>query len=445
MYNSSNKQFIFRQSNGDIWNFYHDYRYGLCYNTLTKRNTWTNPVSLHKNAFQSFFVDMDLDDRFHIMFQDNLGNIHYSFMDKDSIKTVPVLNSKVPTAYNKHLFLIPFKNNIHFFYVLRQESSPIFAYQVLSDDRISNPKVIDYVSDNICPCSITADKNQSIYAFYQSTDGKHLQLGYKKYNMQRRLWNEFTPVTKHDADCEFPRVVTDNSGLIHLCYQRKTSKQYELFYQQKIPDKNIWSNEVAIHISSHSFEDSSIFWVNDNVIIYWVRDDIIYYCLGTQSGNVWEKPLRYSFPTTHKLLCMSYKSNNVYEIDKTAIKEIPGSFAGGLKFAFYQQPADRGENLSAEELRALILDSLKLLKDGFQDLKESNISLREDLNKYINRQKELEKEIVKYTVKVDSFVTDLNHTKALNGKLEDIAVELRELKAKMDTTEEEAVEKTDQA
>ncbi|NJD02878.1 MAG: hypothetical protein FIA99_09880 [Ruminiclostridium sp.] len=437
MYNSGNKQFIFRQSNGDIWNFYHDYRYGLCYNTLTKRNTWTNPVSLHKSAFQSFFAEMDPDDRFHILFQDNLGNVNYSFMDKDSIKTVPVLNSKAPTAYNKHLCLIPFKNSICFFYVLRQESSPIFAYQVLSEEKISNPRVIDYVSDNICPYSVLMDKNQNIYAFYQTTDGKHLQLGYKKYNMQRKLWNEFAPVSKYDGDCEFPRVISDSSGIMHLSYQRKAGKQFELVYQQKTPDKNIWSNEVVIHVSGHSFDDSSIFWVNDNVIIYWVRDDIIYYCLGTQSGNVWEKPLRYSFPTTHKLLCMSYKSNNAYEIDKTAIVEIPGSFAGGLKLAFYQQPSDNGENLSAEELRTLILDSLKLLKVGMEDLKDSGIGLRDDLNKYGNRQKELEKDIVKQAVKLDALESDSIRIRSLSARLEEIAAELKVLKSGMEKSEEE--------
>jgi len=133
---------------------------------------------------------MDTEDRFHIMFQDNLGNIHYSLMDKDSIKTIPVLNSKMPTAYDKHLFLIPLRNNIHFFYVLRQESSPIFAYQNLNEDKISNPKVIDYVLENICPCSVITDGNHSIYAFYQSSDGKYQQLGYKKYKIGRASCRE---------------------------------------------------------------------------------------------------------------------------------------------------------------------------------------------------------------------------------------------------------------
>lgn len=438
MYNSNNKQFIFRQSNGDVWNFYHDYRYGLCYNTLTKRNTWTNPVTLHKNAFQSFFADMDLEDRFHILFQDNQGNIHYSMMDKDSIKTVPVLNSKSPAAYNKHLFLIPFRNNLHLFYVLRKESSPIFAYQVLSEDKISNPKVIDYVTDNNCPCTVIADKSQNIFAFYQSTDGSHLQLGYKKYNFQRKLWNEFTPVTKYEGDCEFPRVIADSSGTMHLCYQRKNGRQYELVYQQKIPDKNIWSNEVIILSSGHSFENSSIFWVNDNVIIYWVREDLIYYCLGTQSGNVWGKPLRYSFPSTHKLLCMSYKSNYAYEIDKTAITEIPGSFAGGLKLAFYQQPSDNGENLSAEELRILILDSLNLLKNGLEELKDADNNLREDLNKCSNHQKELEKDMVRNAVKLDSLESDISRIKSLNTRLDKIYAEMKQIKDRMGANEEKS-------
>ena len=432
MYNTGSKQFILRQSNGEVWNFYYDQRYGLCYSTLTKRNTWTNPVTLHKNAYQAFYADMDTEDRFHILFQDTQGNIHYSLMDGNSIKTIPVLNSKAPAAYDKHLFLLPFKNNLHFFYVLRHDSSPLFAYQVLSDDKLSNPKVIDYVTDSICPCSIIYDKSQNIFAFYQSTDGKYLQLGYKKYNISKKMWSEFIPVTRYQGNCEYPRAVTDSSGLFHLCYQRRVNKQFEMVYLQKMPDKNIWGNETVTHTSGYPFENSSIFWVDDNVIIYWVREDIIYYSLGSHSGNIWEKPVKYNFPTTHRLACMSYKSNNAYESDKIVVREIPGSLVGGLKFAFYQYPSENGDNLSADELRNLILDSLKMLKSGLEDLKETDAGLRDDLNKCSNGQTELEKDMVKYSVRLDYLEGQIKNFKNLSSRIDELATGLKEMNSRLE-------------
>lgn len=432
MYNIDVRQFILRQSAGDIWNFYHDNRYGICYSTLTKRNTWTNPVYLHKNAYNQFYADMDLDDRFHLLFQDSQGGISYTYMDKDTVKTIPILSSKTPSIYNKHLYLIPTKNNIHFFYILHRESSPILAHQILSEGNLGNPRVIDYVTDSNKPYSIIMDKAQNLFVFYQSTDGKYLQLGCRKYNATRKTWGEFHPITKYEGNCDYPEIVMDSTGILHLCYQRQNQKLYELVYIQKLPDKNTWTNETVVHSSAHDYENASIFWVNDNVIVYWVKDDVIYYCLGSQSGNAWEKPAKYTFPSSQKFTCLSYKTNNLYESDKISVKMIPGSLAGGLRFAFYQFPSDNGENLSADELRTLILDSLKMLKDGLQTLKDDEEGLRDDLNRCMNRQEEIEKELIKYTVKLELIESQANNVKSLNKRLDSITVELNALKSKWD-------------
>lgn len=430
MYSSDARQFVLRQSTGDFWNFYHDNRYGICYSTLTKRNNWINPVSLHKNAYHNFFADMDLEDHFHLLFQDSQGNIHYSYIDKDSINTIPILNSKTPSAYNKHLFLIPAKNSVHIFYVLRRDSSPILAHQILSNGNTNNPRVIDYITEGNKPYSIIQDKAQNIFVFYQSTDGKYLQIGYRKYNSQKKSWSEFNPITRFDGNCEYPEIIIDSNDIMHLCYQRHNQKQFDLVYLQKTPEKNVWSNETIIYSSSHSFENASVFWVNDNVIVFWVREDTIYYSLGSQSGNTWEKPAKYNFPATHKLVCLSYKTNNIYEADKISVKTIPGSLNGGLRFAFYQQPSDNGENLTTDELRTLILDSLKLLKDGLQDLKEEETGIRDDVNQHNNRIDDLEKELVKYSVKLELVETQANSIKTLNKKVESLTAEFNSLKSR---------------
>jgi hypothetical protein len=432
MYNTDSRQYIYKQSTGVLWNFFHDEKQGLCYSTLNKRNNWTNPVSLFKNAHRYFFADMDQEDRFHIVFQDIQGNVHYSLMDGDSIKTVPVLNSKTPAAYNKHLYLIPGKSNILIFYILQHDNSLILAYQIISEGKISNPKVIDYITDSNYPCSFICDKASNIYAFYQSSDGKYLQLGYKKYNSSQKFWSEFTPITKYAGNCEYPRTIIDNNGIIHLCYQRKVLKQNEMVYQQKMPDKNLWTNEVIVHSSIHSFENASILWSNDSIIIYWVRDDIIYYNSGSQSGNSWGKPAKYYTPSGRQIACMSYKSNNVYDMEKLVAKDIPGSFSGGLKLIFHQPASDNGENLSAEELRNLIVDSLKLLKTGVEELREADSDSKEEINKLANGFQELEKELVKCTVKLNMIETQINQAKSFSSRLETLSSEIQEIRQQLE-------------
>lgn len=430
MYNTSNRQHILTQSTGTVWNFFYDEKLGICYSNLTKRNNWANPVSLVKNAYKTFYADIDQDDKFHLLFQDAQGNIIYSRLESESIVNIPVLNSKIPSVYDKHLRIIPLKNNIHFFYVLQHENSPFLAYQTLSDGKISNPKVIDYVTASTIPYSIVCDKASNIYAFYQSSDGKNLQLGFKKYNPVQKYWSEFTPVTKYEGNCENPKLVIDSKDILHLCYQRQNQRQYEMVYLQKTPEKNLWSNESIVHSSAHPFDNSSILCVNDDVIIYWIREDAIFYNTGSQSGSVWGKPSRYSFPVSRQLMCMHYSTNNTLEAGRIAVQDIPGCFIGGLKTAFYQPQSEPAENHSAEDLKNLLLESLKLLKASVEELKEGELEIRDEINKINTAQQELEKDLVKNNVKLNYLESQLNQVKALGNRLDAISSEIKNLKDK---------------
>lgn len=412
MYDADIGQYILRRSNGELWHFFFDERQGLCYSTLSKRSLWANPVALHKDTARFFHVDMDQEDNFHLLFQDRQGNIQYSYLGEDMLKTVPILNSKTPSDYDKHFWLASFKNNIHIFYILQHENSRLLAYQVLSDGRVSNPKVVDYVSGGRFPCSILCDRTSNIYAFYQSSDGKNLQIGYKKYSPSQGAWGEFTPVTGYDGNCEYPRAVMDPNGVIHLCYQRRAARLYELVYTQKAPDRNIWSNEVLIHSSVHSFDNCSILWVNDSVIVYWIRDDMIFYNAGAQSGNSWSKPLKLNFQASRQLTCLRYKSNTVYEMPKIAVHNIPGIFSGGLRLAFHQHLQDNRDSLAGEDLRTLILDTLKLLKANIEELRESEAHTREEMSRLINRYNELEKDMVKSALRTDGLEQKLKQVNA---------------------------------
>lgn len=431
LYNSANKQYVFKQSSGKVWNFYHDNSLGLCYSTLTRKNTWTEPVSIQKNTHQSFYADIDSEDRFHILFQDGQGNIFYTLLEDDSIKTVPVLNSKTPTSYNKYLHLIPL-NNIHFFYILQHNNNTILAHQVLSEGAVSTPRVIDYVMNNSCPYCAICDKLNNVYVFYQSFDGKHLQIGYKKFIPLQKFWGEFIPITKFSGDCEFPRAIIDNNNVIHICCQRRSARHHELVYQQKVPDRNMWTNEVIIHSSAYPFESSSIVYINEAIIMYWVRDDIIYYSSSNDGGSTWSKPSRYNFPAGRQLFCLSYSTNTPSEAGKIAVRDIPGSFINGLRLAFYHDVLDRDSNLSPDELRNMIVESLKLLKGSVEELKEADTGIREDISKLTLIQQSLEKELTKYSVKLNLIENEISQVKSISSRLEKYNNALSEYKSKLE-------------
>lgn len=417
MYSSDKKQFIFRQSTGKILNLYHDSRLGLCLSLLSRRNIWTEPVSLQKNAQKYFFADIDSEDKIHILFQDKQGNIFYSCMENESVTTIPILTSKTNSSYDKHFYLIPMRNSIHVFYVLLHNGSYLLSHQKLEDDKVLTPRVIDYVTDSKLPYSVILDKSNNLFAFYQSSDGKHLQLGCKKYNTAQDFWGDFTAITRFDGDSEYPRTIMDKDGIIHICYQRHDQNKYELVYQQKIPDRNIWTTECVIHSSAYPFKDFSILYLEGTLIIYWIRDNVIYYSSSKDSGNTWSKPSRYNFPAGRQLMCFHYNSNMPYDIAKISVREIPGAFINGIRFAFFEQSLETAR-LSTHDLKDMILDNIKSIKGSVEELEESDRDLEKEISRIDMELNKLEKEFIKYTVKLDYLQDQLNELKNIADKFE---------------------------
>lgn len=414
MFNFHNRQYIFRQADGELWNFFYDSRQCLCYNTLTSRGVWSNAVILHKNVYRFFYAEMDWDGVYHIMFQDNNGNIQYSRLDGQSIRTVPVLNSKSPAAYDKHLYIAPLKNSTYLFYVLQHENSFMLAYQALGNTRLGTPKVVDYVSGSNQPCSIIYDHEQNIYVFYQSYDGKYLQLGYKKFNTTQNHWSDFTPVTKYAGNCEYPHAVVDSNGIIHLCYQRRAPKLFEMVYQQKAPDKNLWSRETIVHSSVHSFENASILQSQTKIVVYWVREDMIYYNTGSLDGTGWNKASRYTTQFGHQILCLCYKSNRPGGGDVSSLSPgiYPGILSNGMKLAFLMgdgSPRGDGSQLNTESgayggsggSDYYPEDAMSRLQESVDAIRESWSQNKKEMYKITNAYSDLKKEVDKFSIRLN--------------------------------------------
>ncbi len=432
MFNYHNRQYIFRRSDGELWNFFHDMKQNICYQTLTRRRMWSSPVVLHRNTYKYFYVDMDRDDTFHILFQDNEGNIYYSRLGGQSIKSVPILNSKTPLVYNKQLFLAPFKSSVYIFYVLQHENSFLLGCQVLSGGKIGSPKVIDYVSGSSIPCSIIYDNSENLYAFYQSHDGKYLQLGYKKFTMAQKNWSDFTPITKYSGNCEYPHGLMDENGVIHLCYQRRASKYFELIYQQKAPDKNLWSSETVIHSSPYSFENASVINSNGDIVVYWVRENTIYYSTGTQGGNMWSRPARLSFSTSRMLQCLCFKSNSARDNGTHLPPGIyPGSLSYGLQLAFY--PGDDSGDISKQmshpgnnngdgniDVKKLLMDAFKKMQGNIDEIREGLSLTKIELSKLTNSYNQLLTELNKYAIRLKMLESRMDSTDS-NVKPDDLS------------------------
>lgn len=415
MFNFSKKQFVFKQASGSVWNFYFEQYQGICYCNLTKRNTWTEAISLQKNVLPSFFADMDTEDCFHLLYQDVKGNIFYTTL-RDTIHTLPILTNRTPSNQNRHLFLLPSKNSTQIFFVLPHNNAYILAQQTVRDKKIGAPVVVDYLLYSQRPFTILKDRVETLYAFYHSSDGKYSQIGFKKLLPGNEKWSEYVQVSRHEGNCQYLSALIDSENIIHLSYQRSRDKQNELVYQQKVPDRNLWTPEIVIHTSSQSFENSSLVLINSTLILYWVREDIIFYSTSGDRGSTWSKPLRFNFQSAKQLLCIGYKTNFPSESEKIAGDTFAGSFVNGLKLAFYQDPSHT--SLTTEELRSLLVDGMRLLKGSVEDLKDKSTQARNDISLLEKSMESLQRDLVKYSLKLGMLENDLDNLKIHNHQME---------------------------
>jgi hypothetical protein len=408
MYNFFSRHYIFRRSDGEILDIYCNNRHDLCSARLGGKSILPEPTVIARDVHPYFYAEMDENNVYHVLYQDNTGNINYIYMDGQWSRVIPVLGSKTPSAYNKQLYIAPLKNNIYLFYVLQHDNSFLLAYQTVTKSRVGTPKIVDYVSGSSIPCSLIYDSNENIYAFYQSYDGKYLQLGYKKMDTARKHWSDFTPVTKFMGSCEYPHAIIDSNGTIHLCYQRRTQKQYELVYQQKGRDKNLWSAETILHSSVYPFENSSVIQTGEKIYVYWIRDDVIYYTASGISGSSWGRPARYGSQPGRQLQCICWK-------EQSASPGIfPGTLSNGVRLIFLDSPVSKtAPQLSqleafareggpyAGEMKGMVMDSIKQLQEKIDEINTGWTGTKKELARMTNAYADLSRELGKLSLRLN--------------------------------------------
>jgi hypothetical protein len=424
MYNFFNRHYIFRRSDGQMTDIYCDGRQNLCSRRLGGKSSLPDPTVLAMNVHPYIYAEMDERDVYHVAFQDDEGNINYMYMDGRWSGIIPVLKSRAPAAYNKQLYIAPFKNSIYLFYVLHHDNSFLLAYQTVVKGKAGTPKIVDYVSGSNIPCSIIYDQDENIYAFYQSYDGKYLQLGYKKMDTARKHWSDFISVTKFMGNCEYPHAIIDAEGTIHLCYQRRTQKQYELVYQQKGKDKNLWSGETVLHSSSYPFENASVVQAGDKITVYWIRDDVIFYTAGRPGGDGWSRPARYASQPGRQLQCICWKEQTAgrdpgrYDQASSASPApspgiYPGTLSNGVRLAFIDISASKAvlrptqfEPFAMEggpyagEMKDKVMESIKLLQENVNEINAGWTVTKKELARITNAYGELIKEVDKISLRL---------------------------------------------
>lgn len=398
MYNPNNKQFVFKDSEGKLWNFYYDNNQGICYSVFSKRSAWSEPKVVQPEAFEQFYVEIDEKDCFHLIYQDKKGNIIYCFMQQnETVKAMPVLTSKSHSVFNKHLSLIVANSSVHIFFIIEHNGIYMLSYQTITDGVPVAPKKVDNITVLPNPYTVVYDLNDDIYVFYHISDGKNNQIGYKKYSTVNKAWSEYSQITMFSSNSQNPKIVVDRNGIFHICYVRKQDKQFQLVYQQKIPDRNMWTSESILATSGTPISNFSILSVKSSLVIYYIKDDSLNSFISNDSGASFTRSSK-NTSLSRQHICVRYKSNSPYE--HVQANEIPATFVNGFKLMFTHDSVDLESGLSTDEMRGIITTELKILKRQVADLKDAQNIIFNNIKALESSQHNMEHSLMKEISKI---------------------------------------------
>ncbi|HHV60997.1 MAG TPA: hypothetical protein GXX49_12040 [Clostridiaceae bacterium] len=431
MYSPEFKHYIFKKTSGITWHIFFNEKHGICYRTYDEGTGWSTAELLVKDSLQDYYAELDGKNQIHIVYQDLNGNINYLLHNGNTYTATSVLRSKMPSPYRKSISCIPGENGVNILFTVKHKDSLLLAHQFASLSNPGTPKTIDYVIDGEMPYSFTCSKNGEINVFYQVYDGKFLQLGTKKLNPSTGQWGEFTPITRYNGNCEYPKPLTDNSGTVHVCYQRQQDGQYEFVHQKKEPDKNIWSHETVIQTSGHSFRRAAPVILENNIIAFWIRGNAIHFSYSPIDSDSWSRPQKYSMDGNREIECAKYTTNMIYEQNKIISTEIPVVFSRGYKIAFWEEIKTPDDTTPSSQLKSLIVDSLNALKNSVDDLKKSIALLDERILNLESEKDYIKRELVKLALSLKDMESVKPNYALIHEQIEGLKKKNRELSDKI--------------
>ncbi|MCX8130443.1 MAG: hypothetical protein N3I35_10125 [Clostridia bacterium] len=443
MYDINHKQYILRQTSGRTLNMSYKPSAGLTLSYLSKKGVWSDTVTVTKDILPGYSVCMDNYDRIHLLCQDRQGNIKYMSHDNEKWHSKIILRSRNLTPYDKNLNMIWDDKKIYFFYTLKHSEKNILSYQIQNSmGEVSDPKVIDYVSDSPTPYIILNDPDGSIYVFYTYQDIKYSRVGYKKYIQSKRSWSDFSPITDFNGESSVLSCSCDSSGISYVCWQRQLSQNFELLLSLKHAESGKWNDSILVSSSHKPFINASLIIRDNNITIYWIEESDILYSTSNNKGHTWNSPETYAFQENEQVQCISYISNTPDKTAKQFRYTTPGTITNGYNLAFLNDsapPEKSVENVKVhpESFQSEVLNTLKMLSSDVSEIKRFMTELDAKLVLLENSQKQFELELGRYSSKLaitDSdllkIISTLNETKQLhevnnqtNGKPAPLTVE----------------------
>jgi len=327
MYNPEYRQYILKNSLGISYHVYFEEGRGLCIRMLSDSRIWSRGYVLDKSAINDFSVILDKNDIFHFFYQTRDGNLMYGHGMHGQIETRPVLNSREPVPWPKHISLLVLDNASVFFYVLRHQNRHIISMQSVIEGKLSRPIAIDY-TDNTCYCSF-CDGNGKCHLIYITSDNSKNHLVHKVLNDDFSAFSISERIFSTERKINRVSAVCTEAGKIHVVFETHGNELFEILYL------NLSNPEKTETLYKSREVPGCPGLVSNGGMLYFFRtlnEDIFFRC-SENNGLSWSDEAQY--PLGGNIVCFFYMSNSRDE--NVFPGEIPGNFTRGYQLAFFSE------------------------------------------------------------------------------------------------------------
>lgn len=301
------KIYIVRDSKDNFYEFY------LNDGKLTLKNINIGQPIFKENVLE-YAIDIDKDDKIHIVYFDKEGRLNYCIYFKEEFKEKNILS--VSEKYTLRLLNIKvICSKLHIFYQVYNLNKGITA--VYHNYLYEGEWIYENIAEPSCPQYVSSYcldyYNNDIYFFYP----KNYDLGkysIKKFNTKENRWKDFENSIIIKGATNLNVFIAPNKILIVFFNKLINSNiQTMVIYKDLNVLNSLWSPEINISNNNTNTLKPTVFYKNNSIYIMWMQGDSIVYKKSSDMMN-WSKEFVSNIKLQNKYNLV-HLSNNSKELN----------------------------------------------------------------------------------------------------------------------------------
>ncbi|WP_069649432.1 hypothetical protein [Caloranaerobacter ferrireducens] len=324
----SKESFIIRTSTGIYYNIF--YKNNIIFSNVYDENRKIlKSKELISLDIIDYSVDIDINDKIHILCITKTGEIIYYVYFKDTLSEKHLTTLDIKSNRYDYFYLKVIKDEIHIFYAFSNIiNSTVWTIQhIVGNKQTWEKKNVISITPGkyMSPYYLDFDKLGNIHLIYKNIENRTQQIYYTHYSSFLKNWSKY-PIRVSDTSVDnlHPYIFVDNRNVIHLVWSKLDNSDLRFIYKQRPVITNQKGKWKSIELPlSHSTYTHPVIYEDFGVLrILYKQNNSIRGLISKDFGFSWTDDITLSNLENQNWKYFRYISNNPKEKNKIKINHI---------------------------------------------------------------------------------------------------------------------------